>query len=147
MNSTPNRRRLSRIRPLVIALLMGFSLAGCGLVTDVTSKYADEAHVEVTGPPDVPLFLVTSTDWYITIDEMTFEQGLHIEKADTTFFDSSISKTVDITPNYRVLFRVYNPSETPVSGVRMQVKMGSKKAYDETVVIEDVPMEFTYVYQ
>jgi hypothetical protein len=128
----------------VLALSLTLGLAGCQVVTDPTSRYESEAHVELTGGGGVPLLLVSSNQWDYVVDELTGEQSIAVVKADTTEVLTPFQKTVALAPTYRILFRVVNPDQAAVADVRMRVRLGDKEVFNETATLRDATLEFSF---
>lgn len=131
----------------VVALSLTLWLAGCQIVTDPSSRYASEAHVELTGGSGAPLLLVSSTEWGFEINELTGEQRIAVLKADTTEVDLPYKRSVPLTKTYRILFRLISPTKSEPSAVRMRVRLDEKEVYDQSANLNDGEIEFSFFYQ
>lgn len=142
---TRTDRSRSRLA-LGVILLTALIASSCSLTSDPTSRYADNATVEVTGTSTGPLYLISSTKWGIAVDELTFEQRVVLEEADTTEIQLPFQQTVPLRPTYRIYFAVGKPGSDLEANIRMQVRLDKKLVYDESIELTDAPIEYSFFY-
>jgi len=128
------------------ALILTLFSTACNTVTDPRTKYATNAHIEVTGSSPVPLLLVTSTNWGIEYDELNGEEWIVLIEADTAEIELPVERTVPLAPRYQILFRVINPDSQHDAKVRMRVRLDDTEVFDETRIMRDASMEYSFFY-
>ncbi|SRR5690606_8370084 len=129
------------------ALMIIFSTAGCDLLSDPSdSDRAEEASIEVTGDSPVPLLVVASKVWGITLDEETGDRQIIISEADTAEVELPYQQTIGLAPTYRILFRVINPDTEQDASIRMRVLLDSDVVFDQQATLRNASLQFSHSY-
>jgi hypothetical protein len=131
----------------VTAFVITFPTAACDLTSGPSRRdRADEASIDVTGESPVPLLLVTSKEWGITLDEETGEEQIVLSKADTAEIELPYQRTVALAPTYRILFRLTNPDADRDASIRMQVRMDGEVVYDRQATLRNASLQYSHAY-
>ena len=147
MNSRSLRRSTGRsVRNVFFTLTVLGGVAACSSGTEPDSK-PTEARIRVEGTSTVPLQLLTSLDFFETVDPISGEIRQILNTADTVFVDAlPYDATVPLTSLGSIYVELANLEDTPAN-VRLQVDLDNGQGYDRSATMsEGGALVYAYVF-
>ena len=137
---------MRRVRNVLIALVGMAGTAACSSGTQPDSK-PTEAQIRVEGTSTVPLQLLTSRDFFETVNQGTGEIRQVLNTADTVFIETlPYEARVPLTSLGSIYVELANLEDTPAN-VRLQVDLDNGQGYDRSATMsEGGALVYAYVF-
>ena len=128
----------------LIALVTLSSIAACSLGTEESAR-PDNARVVVTVDSPNPLTLITSTDFFESIDDVSGQIVTHFNRADTVLIDSSFDETFQLGSQSSFVARLIETENTAAT-IEMRVFLDGELEWERTGTMRDATLEYKFVF-
>lgn len=141
------RKRFERRRsgvPFLLALIALSTVAACSLGTEESNR-PDRARVVITVDAPNPLTLITSTDFFESIDDVSGQILTSFNQADTVLIDSAFDETFQLGAQSSFVARLIETENTTAT-IEMRVFLDGVLEWERTGTMRDALLEYKFVF-